>query len=131
MKIKVQTAKLCVFCNRTGVTKEHIWSDWMKSILLPVSEHHQTGILINSNLQTKIATVQPVLGPTRQGAMTQRKIRNVCCVCNGGWMSQLVDRAKPFAAPLIQDHNCELSSTAQHDLAGWIAMAAIMESLLT
>jgi hypothetical protein len=63
---------------------------------------------------------------TRQGPMTQRRIRNVCGRCNNGWMSQIVDRAKPFAASMIQDQPAELSLVAQRDLAGWIALGTIM-----
>ena len=120
--------KLCVFCDRTGVTKEHIWSDWVNKILpgTALVPHHQVRLQIRQDHKNKIATVQPLHPLYRQGGLTQRTIRNVCAKCNSGWMSEIVERAKVFASPMIQNQPCEIPVAAQRDLAAWIAMAAIM-----
>jgi hypothetical protein len=120
-----------VFCNKTGLTKktglskEHIWSKWLKTAIPSTPIHHQHTIYDRFDYSTKTIYRSPML-KTRQGSLNQRNTRNVCGRCNNGWMSTIVDRAKPFAELMIQDKPTKLDSQAQADLAAWIALTTVM-----
>src|SRR5437016_6546602 len=92
----------CVFCDGTGLTKEHIWSDWLKDVIPPTEDHVNTDIVIHPDHNARVALVTPSQRK-RQGGLNTRKMRNVCGGCNGGWMKTIVDRAKPFAEWMIQN----------------------------
>src|SRR4051812_45409085 len=108
---RVKEPGRCIFCDGVGMTKEHIWSDWLNTIFSHLDSHTQ--IRFRSERHTgdgkaKVAVVVPFID-THQGAMTQRKVRNVCGKCNGGWMSGAVNRAKPWAELLICDKPARLT----------------------
>jgi hypothetical protein len=82
----------CAFCHNTAkITGEHIWSDWMNTILPPSSGY----------------TFQKV---EHDGSVTQEfgakkldmRANVVCKDCNEGWMSRLESKfAKPAMVDLI------------------------------
>ena len=61
----------------------------------------QFAMMVRPDHVRKTLYVTPPKTKIRQGAMNQRKIRAVCEGCNNGWMSGIVDRAKPFVESLI------------------------------
>jgi hypothetical protein len=91
----------CVFCGGSGLTKGHVWPDWFAKYL-PQSSHHLdiTGEYhtITPGIQT-----QPYSKKLRQGDAGQRKPRNTCAKCNGGWISRLENAAIPICIPLFRD----------------------------
>src|ERR1019366_6195245 len=97
----------------------------MTELLPVVGQHHQARTLTHLDHANKTAIVQPFEPASRQGPMTQRKVRNVCGRCNNGWMSRVVQRAKPIATLLIRGGTAELSVAHQNELASWIAIATI------
>jgi hypothetical protein len=114
----------CVFCDRTGLSKEDIWSKWTRVLVptLPLGSHTRG-----------LATGFP--GRTRkldnlkkyQGTVNSIKLRVVCeRHCNNGWMSILETQAKPVLTPLIKDERCELGEAAQKILSRWIAVKVIV-----
>ena len=54
------------------------------------------------------------------------EFRIVCRTCNGGWMSQLEDQAKPFLAPMMQGKALLLPSTALDVIARWTAVKVMV-----
>lgn len=58
----------------------------------------------------------------RVGDIQNRKLRIVCGQCNGGWMSDLQQRAKPLLLSLIHGEATALDADSQKIVAGWIAM---------
>jgi hypothetical protein len=120
----------CVFCGGTPLTKEHIWSDWLDSILPRAnssrSEARQTTIA------EKVVGGQPIYLPTskservRQGAVHSTTSRTVCKECNNGWMKDIVDRAKPVATEVIKLRQTVLSPDSQTCLATWLVLSAVM-----
>lgn len=126
---KQNEAKKCLFCGGGKLSKEHIWSDWMKKILPPTPSHGQQVFHSLIDNQNNRIAVQPYMPEVRQGAQIQRKLRNVCRKCNSGWMGGIVERAKPFAELLILDRPVHLNARAQTNLAAWIAIASIMAEL--
>jgi hypothetical protein len=119
MRAKLKGPGSCIFCGGSRLTKEHIFSNWLKSLLPSTDVHTQT-------LADPFAKENPVTQKTRPGTLTQWKIRKVCAICNSGWMSQIVNRSKPFVESLILDQPIELDRQAQTSLAAWIAIATIM-----
>lgn len=76
---------------------------------------------------------KPVMGTFRyvQGDVGTKTVRVVCRPCNHGWMREIVDRAKPYAAPLLRGDFMILDRKAQIALADWIALAALMSNQIT
>lgn len=128
---KQQEAGRCVFCGGGNLTKEHIWSDWLsKSGLFPTVESHSwAGLhqrtIVDNQAGSSASHTRPHF-QMRQGSALQRKIRNVCKACNGGWMSVLVSSAKPFAEKMVRDEATVMSPDDRRNVAGWIALAVIM-----
>jgi hypothetical protein len=90
----------CVFCGGTGLTKGHVWPDWLNKILPKTATYHEheTGKFIT--FETSI------LGPAHsvrieQGHARTRKPRNTCLRCNGGWMSTLEGFTRGCTSRLI------------------------------
>ena len=73
----------CIFCERTGLTKEHVFPDWLNS-LYPKRPYNKRERLraFDPNKQTD----QVVLESARihQGGPANRKVRVVCSKCNVG-----------------------------------------------
>ena len=118
----------CIFCGRTAgqrepdgkrikMTKEHAWPDWVGEIIplkadshmTITSEAHDTG---RQNEQIK----------NHQGDLSQRKVRNICNICNNGWMSRLEQReAKPILTPMILGHELTLGDREIKIIVKWIS----------
>jgi hypothetical protein len=117
-------AKQCVFCGKTGVTKGHIWPDWLSKVLPRVGTH-------NEQVVGAVHTFEPKMkGPefkrvVRPGHAGGRKPRNSCADCNGGWMSRIEQRAKAYATPLIQGTTCALDERGQRALAALLCLITV------
>lgn len=118
---------VCVFCKQYGLTKEHIWSNWLTNILPPQNEIKNRTIireLMNWNARElhfvhehkKIRPVRP----------TQQKIRKVCKNCNSGWMASLVSKAKPYIEGRILGSSSEIDAHGQEVVSAWITLACMM-----
>jgi hypothetical protein len=111
----------CVFCGGDGVTKGHVWPDWLNKILPRTPTHHEE---INGELLTftpKIP-VSPQSRTLRQGQTRSRRPRNTCRQRNGGWMSTIEGNAIQFATPLIQGESVHLAPRAQQILAAFLCL---------
>jgi hypothetical protein len=118
----------CVFCGKGNMSKEHVWSDWIKILIPPQSNHYD----IRSHVFYEEGKKQefPHTRIEKQGGMHKRKVRKVCQTCNNGWMGRIVEGAKPFATALILDETIELDAVAQQLLSSWIALSVIMGEYL-
>lgn len=118
-------AGTCVFCGAAGVTKEHTWSDWLNQVV-PVAEV-RTQITIHEYPDQLMPGEHSTLEASqRNDCRDQWKLRNVCEQCFDGWMSEIMDHAKPYASQMMQQQSVRLDREAQTNLAAWIAMVAIM-----
>ena len=108
--------RFCIFCGKPGLTKEHVWADWLKRYI-PKTEVSYTSLS---------ATLHPTHSEFKRkkvgGDLRSRKLRVVCKSCNNGWMSQLQERAKPLLLPLIKCEAAAFSYEDQELLSAWIAM---------
>ena len=71
-------------------------------------------------------TIDPVEN-ARQGPVISRKVRNVCETCNNGWMSEIVNCAKPVIEKMALSQSTTISPNEVGELAGWIALTNIMQ----
>jgi hypothetical protein len=115
----------CVFCGSINVTKQHVWPDWLKSIVpRKYPEHFQMLTMIDIHTPG-IAVLQPDIRHKR-GPSGTRKIRNVCAKCNSGWMSRIESAAKPMLTDLILGKARILDNTQQLALSTWITLISIV-----
>jgi hypothetical protein len=123
------TRRTCAFCGhlfgprgtpheRTG---EHALASWLLSVMPgngPVTHSRQS----------------KARGPMDQ-VWTKNELdivaKQVCRACNGGWMNDLENAARPFLTPLIQGRGRHLHETGQALLAAWAAKTALALHLTT
>jgi hypothetical protein len=84
--------KNCIFCGVAGtaknpITDEHVWSDWLKKIIVRRSTRSET--------RTKISTLTG--RPPRIFESPKQLMGVVCAKCNNEWMSDIVTAAIPAA----------------------------------
>lgn len=108
--------RFCIFCGGAGLTREHVWADWLKKYV-PKDMPEHTALF---------AIVHPTHSePSRRkrsGDLQSRRLRVVCKSCNTGWMCRLQERAKPYLLPLIQGEVTAFDLDAQTILSAWVAM---------
>jgi hypothetical protein len=122
----------CIFCDGTGMSKEHIWSNWMKDLIPQNDEHGEYWGRLQRRRGSEAEWTEPPQSGARQGCVMQRKIKNVCkTTCNNGWMSRVVERAKPHAERLIRGESFKMDRQAQTDLAAWLSITTIMQEFAT
>jgi hypothetical protein len=116
----------CVFCNGTGLTKQHVWPDWLKNVIPRDNNQHSQFLTHVSLKDPELVVVQPdVL--VRQGHAGTRKIRNVCASCNNGWMSKLEGDVKSILTSLILNDVVRLGIESQKNISAWVVMTTIMQ----
>ena len=128
-KRKPKPPGTCIFCGRTGLSKEHIWSDWLKELIPRNTTHGEWSEGFEYDFEEKKFTgMRPLMEMTRQGCMTHCKIRNVCeAHCNNGWMGRAVEAAKPIASNLITGQMCKVDEGGVRSLATWLAITTVMQ----
>lgn len=107
--------RLCLFCKKGRLTREHVWARWLTKQL-------RAELL-------RVVTENPSSPSiTRITKELDMKARAVCKKCNGGWMSALESDIKGFLAPMISDPSLRtvLSSDQQTLLATWAAKSAMV-----
>lgn len=82
----------CVFCSGIGLTKEHVFSDWLKKLIPKTADQSDmfAGMHFNARA-SEFGFHNPPQIRRRQGSSQQRKKRIVCLKCNIGWMSETVE----------------------------------------
>ncbi len=113
----------CVFCGGHGLTKGHVWPDWLNGILPNTATHHEqeTGRFYTFDAR---APGPPYDLRTRQGSARSRKPRNTCLRCNSGWMSGIEGLAKRIATPLILGYSPILSPFGQFSISAFLCLIA-------
>jgi hypothetical protein len=122
----VKPPKYCAFCDKPGtMTKQHIWPKWLKKIRHPVATSHTqvTGEFLTFSPRSRHLPYQATV---HQGHAGSRKIKNVCQMCNNGWMSRIAEAAKETAVPLILGQSLNLTTYHQRELARWFTLMTMM-----
>ncbi len=119
--MKLSTQKRCIFCRQSGLSREHIFGDWLRAIFPRSSaDTHLHGMTTWGQAKSGKIYAMPTL-KIEQGHSGSKKVKHVCKACNNGWMSRMEMRARPILMPLIQGTFHKLSVFDQKSLAGWVA----------
>ena len=111
--------RFCIYCGGAGLTKEHIWGNWLKNHIPRDMPHYsQYSAWVHPTHTDAVQKKHP-------GDIHSRKPRIVCELCNTGWMSRLQETTKPILLPLIGGKKTELTPRDQRCLAAWCCMVAM------
>jgi hypothetical protein len=124
-----QPAGGCVFCGRGRLTKSHIWPEWAQKVTPPTAPSYE--LTIGAPMTTFAHNIP---GPTyfrmvRPGSAAKRQPRNTCIVCNGGWMREIEEAAKPTVTRLMRGERFVLTVLDQRLLAALLCLVAIRMEL--
>lgn len=117
----------CIFCRNFGVSKEHVFPDWLKKLFRrDDSTTHTYGTIDES----QIIGIPRINEKHRSGHAGSNTVRVVCEHCNSGWLSQLELRTKPFLIPLILGERVEMTPEFQKAIALWAAKTAMTAEMV-
>jgi hypothetical protein len=111
----------CVFCGGRGLTKGHVWPDWLNTILPKTATHHEQETGKFNTFETSVPGPDHTVS-IAEGHARSRKPRNTCVRCNGGWMSVMEDRARPCGTRLILDIPQLMDLNDQDAIASLLAL---------
>jgi hypothetical protein len=124
MHKKKQFRNFCILCEEPGLTKEHIWADWLRNHIPRTRQHvRHTASLSFGNPDEKSLRVE-----TRKGKIDgpgdphSRKLKVLCKDCNNVWGSGLQDDIKPILIPLLNGDTSGLNERETPLLSAWIAL---------
>jgi hypothetical protein len=115
-------ARVCGFCERTGVTLEHVWADWVTTVLGQRRMRIELG-------RKSLRRTWNTQGPSDRINMTARV---VCRRCNNNWMSDLENSAKPLLTQMMTSNKIllPLDTASRVLIAAWaIKTAMVIEHL--
>lgn len=111
---------LCIFCRQPGLTKEHMYADWLRNYIPRELSSHGISIEL-THLHTSDQTVERQTGDPHS-----RRIKCVCRKCNNGWMSRLQEQAKPYLVPMLRGEPVTLRKNGQTAVAAWVTMMVMV-----
>jgi hypothetical protein len=112
----------CIFCKRGGLTKEHIFPDWLgKMVPRTATEKHARGALFNED--------SPPLA-IRNGKALTTKYRIVCKMCNETWMGGIENSTKPILLRMMRGDPTNLTFSDQVNLATWLTLKSMLVDLI-
>lgn len=132
MSIKItQKTGTCIFCGKGGLTKEHVWPDWLQKHLpsRPGNTAHKTGMVFTSKYGMAISPIEQGK-QSRPGPPTSRKLRIVCNTCNNEWMSILQNKAKGLLLELFEQRWSIVSEDDRKIVINWITMFTMVSEFL-
>ena len=128
---KASAPKTCVFCGGKPLTKEHIWPKWARRKLTSIIQEPYWKERMVGPL-SHVPQVIAVGGEDREYAeqhsaapLYSMTTRSVCASCNGGWMSQLEEEARPIIEAMLSRQDRTLHEDGQRILAAWAVKTAL------
>jgi hypothetical protein len=116
--------KFCIYCGGSGLSKEHVFADWLREYIPRELSEHRTEFTVAFPHKTEKVLER------RTGDAHARRLRRVCLVCNNGWMSRLQEAAKPYLIPMLEGRPTSLNRKAQKIVATWAAMTTMTADFL-
>src|SRR5260221_4009241 len=114
-------SKTCVFCGvASKLTAEHVFADWLTRIGLSLEPRRHGAGRINRSPRD--------LGVSKPFTRT---VRDVCEVCNNGWMSKLEGIATRVLPPLILGRPGTIQDADRAAIATWTHKTALVSLLMT
>ena len=118
----VKTRRTCIFCGASGMTKEHIWPEWLQEIFPnDAATTHTYGTIDPS----PIIGLPKIIEKQRPGHSGKNTVKVVCRTCNNEWLSRLEEKTKPVLTSLALGEKLNLTPTVQKSLAVWLAKTAM------
>src|SRR5256885_6195480 len=121
----------CLFCESTGITKEHIYSRWIFDCITPSDKSFRPGfrcVVRSSRNEVADAPFGGDFGDGREIPYDNFCVKSVCKQCNNGWMSELESKAKTILSETIK--NGLDPSSLSHETAFYVSRWALVKSLL-
>lgn len=115
-------SRKCIFCGKGNLSKEHIFSDWLRAIF----PHAPGDVHFDGEAADWTTPTPDFLATRRQGHAGTRKLRRVCVTCNNEWIGMIDDAAKNVGAPLFRGAPSCLTPDMQKSLAAWVAKIAMV-----
>lgn len=122
---KLKSPGKCIFDGRGGLTKAHIFPDWLGSHIPERTSRHIHSVGIFETFTPETRTPQPST-KIRQGDTGTRKVRKVCGACNSGWLGSLETPAKPHVLALMNGDDVAIDPVMQNQLAAWLCAIVIL-----
>lgn len=115
--------RLCVYCGKPGVTKEHFWGRWSRRHALTKHDrvHHELASWEDPYNEASAITIKRGM-MTRPGAPRSQSLWIACRDCNGGWMKHIVDNAIPIMTRLSFGYWGRLSDDDRCTIANWATL---------
>ncbi len=114
----MKQSRPCIFCGGAGLSKEHLFADWLRELFPRTNKDMHT---FGTTKMWPNYTVE-----RKQGHSGSKKIREVCTVCNNGWISDLDNHAKLIASELIVGKPLRVNPDRQRTLATWLAKISMV-----
>jgi hypothetical protein len=109
-----------LFCDRTDLTLEHVWPDWVSKFLFGAPERGRF-----TATRFEGAKRSPVGKPFKASELNH-KARVVCARCNNGWMSEVETHAKGVLRPLLRGDDTILNQYDQATLRAWVVLRSMI-----
>jgi hypothetical protein len=107
----------CIFCGRTTDSVEDAWPRWLTAKFV------NKGTMHSQMFPDAAEKSWPIKRPTV-------RVRCVCKTCNGGWMSNLEQRAIAIIDPLLVSEKCTLHPSDCKAVSLWaVKTAMVFESI--
>lgn len=108
--------RTCVFCDGSANSREHAFPAWLDEIGAPAE---------------KVTNTRETGAVSWQAGGFDHKVRQVCALCNTGWMSRLEGTSKELVKGLVLNQRTHaLSQADQIKLSNWLYKTGIMLALL-
>jgi hypothetical protein len=115
----------CIFCDQLGLTKEHLWADWLKRFLPRKATTHYHVTSMSRVAGNEVFAHEPQT-KHQTGDIRSRRVKVVCGTCNNGWMGRLQEAAKPKLAQLLRGTWSGLSADDCATISAWAVMFTII-----
>jgi hypothetical protein len=120
--------RYCIFCHGAGLSKEHVWADWLKPFIRRTFSNtrhivHFSSIDPHSDAVRRNVSKGKL---DRPGHPTSQRLRVVCEKCNTGWMSRLQERSKGILLPLLRGEWWTFAEPELRTLSAWVTMFAMV-----
>lgn len=130
--------RVCIFCGSTGVTREHVFPQWLHSeplVAASIARGFDRRPMVTPTYSLKSAeTGLPGTDLVPRGGTEQPPetltVKVVCAPCNNGWMSQREVSTMATLAPIMADIPTTLSTAELTRLASWATKTAVISEYL-
>src|SRR6266571_4366584 len=98
----------CVFCGARANSREHAWPRWLRQSYPNVAQMRIVALAGQSRRVGGKPELTVADRRSYQGAPFDIRVRQVCSVCNGGWMSDLEMNVRPFLEVMLRGERLTL-----------------------